>query len=113
MPIYEYECPKCGVVDVMQKITDSPRKTCPTPRCRRRVKKLMSNTAFQLKGSGWYVTDYGKGGQKPSGSGGDSSSDSQSADSSTKGEAKASDSKKSDAKKSDQKKDTAKKKTAA
>ena len=69
MPIYEYECAKCGVFDEMQKITDKPLKKCPS--CNLKVKKLMSNTAFQLKGSGWYITDYGKGGQKgPSGGGG-------------------------------------------
>ena len=65
MPIYEYECSKCGVVDVMQKITEEPLTICPAPKCRRKVRKLMSSTQFQLKGSGWYVTDYGKGGQKP------------------------------------------------
>lgn len=73
MPIYEYECSKCGVFDEMQKITDKPLSKCPT--CKRKVKKLMSNTAFQLKGSGWYITDYGKGGQKGPGGGGESKSD--------------------------------------
>jgi len=67
MPIYEYECAKCGVVDAMQRITEEPLKTCPTPKCRRKVRKLMSSTQFQLKGAGWYMTDYGKGGKKPSG----------------------------------------------
>lgn len=57
MPIYEYHCEKCGDFDVMQKITANPLRKCPT--CKSKVKKLMSNTAFQLKGSGWYVTDYG------------------------------------------------------
>ena len=60
MPIYEYRCEKCGVFDVMQKITDKPLRKCPT--CKSKVAKQISNTAFQLKGSGWYVTDYaGKG----------------------------------------------------
>ncbi len=58
MPIYEYHCEKCGDFDVMQKITAGPLRKCPT--CKSKVKKLMSNTAFQLKGTGWYVTDYGK-----------------------------------------------------
>ena len=65
MPIYEYECSKCGVFDVMQKITANPLRKCPT--CKRKVTKLMSNTAFQLKGSGWYITDYGRKGNSGSG----------------------------------------------
>ena len=60
MPIYEYRCEKCGVFDVMQKITEKPLRKCPT--CKSKVAKQMSSTAFQLKGTGWYVTDYaGKG----------------------------------------------------
>lgn len=65
MPIYEYHCEKCGDFDVMQKITAKPLRKCPT--CKSKVTKLMSNTAFQLKGTGWYVTDYG--GKKSSGTG--------------------------------------------
>ena len=57
MPIYEYHCEKCGEFEVTQRITDTPLKRCPT--CKSRVKKLISNTSFQLKGSGWYQTDYG------------------------------------------------------
>ncbi len=58
MPIYEYECPKCGVIEVTQRITEDALTKC--PECKRcKVKKLISNTSFQLKGSGWYVTDYG------------------------------------------------------
>ncbi|HYC21476.1 MAG TPA: zinc ribbon domain-containing protein [Candidatus Bathyarchaeia archaeon] len=61
MPIYEYRCPNCGDFDVMQKITDAALKKC--PRCKKaKLTKLISQTAFQLKGTGWYVTDYaGKG----------------------------------------------------
>lgn len=66
MPIYEYECAKCGEFEVTQRITDQPLKRC--PKCRSKVKKLISNTSFQLKGSGWYVTDYGR---KDSGAGKD------------------------------------------
>jgi putative FmdB family regulatory protein len=58
MPIYEYTCPKCGEFEVTQRITEPPLKKCPT--CRSKVKKLISNTSFQLKGSGWYVTDYAR-----------------------------------------------------
>lgn len=63
MPIYEYNCPKCGRLEVFQRITDDPLAHCPT--CQRRVKKLISQSSFHLKGSGWYVTDYArKGGER-------------------------------------------------
>ena len=62
MPIYEYHCGKCGDFEIMQKMSDKPLTTCPT--CRRKVTKLISSTSFQLKGSGWYATDF-KGGGKP------------------------------------------------
>ena len=58
MPIYEYRCEKCGDFEVTQRITEDPLKKCPT--CKRKVSKLMSSTSFQLKGSGWYVTDYAR-----------------------------------------------------
>jgi|SRR5215470_7276603 len=58
MPIYEYQCKKCGEFELMQRITDAPLTRCPT--CRGKVTKLISNTSFQLKGSGWYVTDYAR-----------------------------------------------------
>lgn len=60
MPIYEYRCEQCGDFEVTQRITEDPLKKCPT--CKRKVRKLISNTSFQLKGSGWYITDYGRGG---------------------------------------------------
>ncbi len=91
MPIYEYQCQKCGTFEVTQKITEKPLGKCPT--CKGKVKKLISNTSFQLKGTGWYITDYARKGQN-----GDSktekSSKSSSSDSSSK-DAK-SESKKSD-----------------
>ena len=58
MPIYEYDCQKCGTFETTQKITEKPLSKCPT--CKGKVKKLISNTSFQLKGTGWYVTDYGR-----------------------------------------------------
>lgn len=58
MPIYEYCCPKCGEFEVTQRITEDPLKRCPT--CRGKVKKLISNSSFHLKGSGWYITDYAR-----------------------------------------------------
>jgi putative FmdB family regulatory protein len=56
MPIYEYQCRNCGHFEVTQKITHRSLSRCPT--CKGKVKKLISNTSFQLKGSGWYMTDY-------------------------------------------------------
>jgi putative FmdB family regulatory protein len=64
MPIYEYRCSKCGDFEVMQKISDKSLSTCPT--CRRKVTKLISSTSFQLKGSGWYITDYARKGDADS-----------------------------------------------
>lgn len=61
MPIYEYACTKCGhQLEVMQKISDKPLTRCPN--CKGKLEKLFSQTSFQLKGSGWYVTDYSKSG---------------------------------------------------
>ena len=78
MPIYEYNCSKCGVFEVTQRITEDPLKKCPS--CRSKVQKLISNTSFQLKGSGWYITDYGRGkgsnGDKQESNGGKDSTDS-------------------------------------
>lgn len=57
MPIYEYQCQKCHeVCEALQKFSDPPLGKC--PHCGGKMHKLMSLNAFQLKGSGWYVTDY-------------------------------------------------------
>ena len=58
MPIYEYQCQECGhKLEAMQRVTEDPLKTCPS--CSKdRLKKLMSKVAFQLKGTGWYETDF-------------------------------------------------------
>ena len=59
MPIYEYRCEKCDShFEVIQKFSDKPLKFCSN--CKGRLTKLISQTSFQLKGSGWYVTDYAK-----------------------------------------------------
>lgn len=58
MPIYEYQCDNCGVFELSQRITEDPLKKCPT--CKSKVRRLISNTSFMLKGSGWYATDYGR-----------------------------------------------------
>ena len=57
MPIYEYECQKCKAhVEVLQKLTDKPLTKC--RKCGGRLEKQWSQSGFQFKGSGWYVTDY-------------------------------------------------------
>ncbi|NBO65292.1 MAG: zinc ribbon domain-containing protein [Acidobacteria bacterium] len=62
MPIYEYICQKCGHhLEAMQKMSDEPLKKCPT--CKGRLEKQFSQTSFQLKGGGWYASDYGRSGQ--------------------------------------------------
>ena len=58
MPIYEYNCKRCGDFEITQRISEDPLKKCPT--CGSKVTKLISTSAFHLKGSGWYMTDYGK-----------------------------------------------------
>ena len=57
MPIYEYRCEDCSkVLEIMQKIKDEPLTEC--PECKGRLTKLISNTSFVLKGSGWYADGY-------------------------------------------------------
>ncbi len=57
MPIYEYQCTKCGKIDeVIQKFSDKPFTQCKY--CSGKLHKLISNSTFHLKGTGWYVTDY-------------------------------------------------------
>jgi putative FmdB family regulatory protein len=60
MPIYEYQCSQCGkVTEAWQKFSDAPLTVCPA--CGGAMTKLVSNCAFHLKGSGWYVSDYSSG----------------------------------------------------
>jgi putative FmdB family regulatory protein len=68
MPIYEYQCANCGhKKEVLQKMSDAPLKECPA--CgKATLSKLISAAGFQLKGSGWYATDF-KGGSKSAKSG--------------------------------------------
>ncbi len=57
MPVYEYECAKCGrVEEAIQRFSDKPLSKC--RHCSGKLHKLISQSAFHLKGSGWYVTDY-------------------------------------------------------
>jgi putative FmdB family regulatory protein len=100
MPIYEYKCSSCGhKKEVLQKMSDAPLTECPA--CGKpALTKLISAAGFQLKGSGWYATDF-KGGAKPAkvaGKSGDegkaSGGDSSSGDTKAKDESKASESSK-------------------
>ena len=72
MPLYEYECPKDGVFERIQRFSDPPLEACPS--CGGPIEKLASAPAIQFKGTGWYITDYarkGKGdGGKDKGDGG-------------------------------------------
>jgi putative FmdB family regulatory protein len=57
MPIYEYECRKCqSHIEAFQKLSDKPLTKC--TKCGGRLDKVISRSAIQFKGSGWYVTDY-------------------------------------------------------
>src|SRR4051812_20030201 len=65
MPLYEYGCESCGhQLEVQQKIADAPLKTCPV--CGKdALQKLISSTAFVLKGSGWYKDGYSSSSKEP------------------------------------------------
>jgi putative FmdB family regulatory protein len=69
MPIYEYRCSSCGhELESMQKFSDPVLTQC--PKCREAaLVKLVSAAGFQLKGGGWYATDFRGGGAKPAGKG--------------------------------------------
>ncbi len=71
MPIYEYACPKCGEFERVQSLSDPALKRCPT--CKSKVTKLISSSAFQLKGGGWYSDAYQKKAAPSGGSSGGSS----------------------------------------
>jgi putative FmdB family regulatory protein len=71
MPLYEYECDACAHrFEVIQKFSDAPITTCPV--CGGSVHKLLSSPAIQFKGSGFYLTDYGRGTGKKEAAKGDS-----------------------------------------
>ena len=63
MPIYEFRCKKCNnQIEVYQKFSDKPPTKC--KECGGRLEKMISATAFQFKGEGWYVTDYARKGSE-------------------------------------------------
>jgi len=87
MPLYEYECKKCGHrFEKIQLYSDKMVKKC--PECGGQVEQMISAPAVQFKGSGWYVTDYAKKSSSPGGSGSgdskDKKDDKSKADTSTK-----------------------------
>ena len=64
MPIYEYRCTSCGhELEALQKLSDAPLIECPACQAAALIKKV-SAAGFQLKGSGWYVTDFRNSGAK-------------------------------------------------
>jgi putative FmdB family regulatory protein len=67
MPIYAYKCSSCGhTLDVLQKISDAPLSSC--PQCRAEtLSKQLTAAGFQLRGSGWYATDFKNGSGSRSG----------------------------------------------
>jgi putative FmdB family regulatory protein len=90
MPIYEYECPSCGRFEVIQKFSDKALKHCPN--CKEKgktntVTKAVSASAFHLKGSGWYKTDYCSNSSSSSAKPSKKSSSSESSDKSDKSDA--------------------------
>jgi putative FmdB family regulatory protein len=95
VPLYEYQCARCGRFEIIRKFSDPPLLTCPT--CGGEVQKVLSAPAIQFKGTGWYITDYarkstgkeagksgeGKGGEGKTGEGAKASSGAQGGASST------------------------------
>jgi len=89
MPIYEYRCSECGFQDeYLQKVSEPPMTVCPS--CGKATfTKMLSAAGFQLKGSGWYATDF-KGSGKPPAAKAEAKSDGKAdAKAESKGEAKA------------------------
>jgi len=87
MPIYEYECPKCGLFECVQKATDKPLKAnpdCCDKNCPKKAQKVISAAAFHLKGGGWYKTDYGSTGSAGKGKAKSDTATTESSDSVTK-----------------------------
>jgi putative FmdB family regulatory protein len=80
VPLYEYQCGRCGRFEVIRKFSDVPLTICPT--CGQEIQKLFSAPAIQFKGTGWYITDYArkssgadKGGEKGGEKSGEKSKD--------------------------------------
>lgn len=81
MPLYEYKCDHCGeVFEVIQKFSDAPLET--HDGCGGAVRRLLSTPAIQFKGTGWYITDYARAGNKGGNGNNDKSGSGSSGDSS-------------------------------
>jgi len=92
MPIYEYQCEGCGeVFELIQKFADEPLSV--HEKCGAPVHRLITSSAIQFKGSGWYVTDYGKGGNGSKKGDSGKSEKKESGDTSSKTESKSGESK--------------------
>ena len=110
MPLYEYECKKCGHrFEKILKFSDKPMKKCPD--CGGVVEQLISAPTVQFKGAGWYVTDYAK--KATSSSSKASESDGGSKDSSKDGKDSKSDSKEAKDSKEPKKEEKSKTETAS
>lgn len=97
MPLYEYQCKKCGHrFEKIQKFSDKPVKKC--PECGGPVEQMISAPAVQFKGSGWYVTDYAKKSAAPASSDGGSKESKDSKDAKPKAESPSKETKKADKK---------------
>jgi putative FmdB family regulatory protein len=102
MPIYEYRCENGHVLEVMQRMAEDPLETCST--CGAPVQRVFHPVAVHFKGSGFYSTDYGKGGvarTSENGSGPDSKSSGSDSSDSSSSESKSSESKSSESKSKD------------
>ncbi|HEY1464784.1 MAG TPA: zinc ribbon domain-containing protein [Terriglobales bacterium] len=102
MPLYEYQCKKCGHrFEKILKFSDKPVKKC--PQCGGPVEQMISAPAVQFKGSGWYVTDYAKKSSTAASSSSSSNGDSASKADTSTAETKKDDKPKADSKKADKK----------
>ena len=98
MPLYEYECARCGRFEIIRKFSDAPLMTCPT--CGGEIQKLASAPAIQFKGTGWYITDYARKSDGKAGKG-DSAKGEGAASEGSKGEGAKSEGSKSEGSKSE------------
>jgi putative FmdB family regulatory protein len=95
LPLYEYKCEKCGhQFEKIEGHTASETKKCPN--CGAKAQRMLSKAAIQFKGSGWYVTDYGKKDSSPAS--GEKSGDGGSSHAGEKSEGKSTESKSNDSK---------------
>ena len=106
MPIYEYRCAKCGFQkEYLQRLSDAPLTKC--PECGKKTfNKMVTAAGFQLKGTGWYATDFKNSGSKKKS--GDTAAEGSSGESSSKDSSKESSSKEASAKEAPAKESTTK-----